>query len=127
MYLQLLAHLLGDFVLQNGWMANNKEKSSKAALVHVLIYTFVFYWIFNGALSVGALAVIGGSHFLIDRFALAKKFVYLRECYCGDYYDFRNSQSGFSPDTPPWLAKTLCIIIDNTAHLCINYWAITNF
>lgn len=31
--IQLIAHLLGDYVIQNNWMASNKTKSTWAAMV----------------------------------------------------------------------------------------------
>ena len=65
----ILAHLLGDFLLQpNSWVADKESKktSSVYLYVHVLIHTalvFVFLWDLN--LWWIAL-IIGGTHFLID-------------------------------------------------------------
>ena len=43
----VFTHWLGDFALQNDWMAVNKAKSWKALLVHVIIVTFcVEMWAF---------------------------------------------------------------------------------
>lgn len=36
-------HFLGDFVLQNNWMALNKSKSLKALGAHVGVYTLCFF------------------------------------------------------------------------------------
>ncbi len=38
----LVAHLVGDFILQNEWMASNKKHRSFACLVHVLVYLLPF-------------------------------------------------------------------------------------
>lgn len=50
--LELIAlHGIGDFVLQNGWMARNKLGSTIALLCHVLAYTspFALYlWLSSG-------------------------------------------------------------------------------
>lgn len=37
--LLLLAHFVGDFLLQSDWMAQNKEKNRKAMGVHVGLYS----------------------------------------------------------------------------------------
>ncbi|PQA93097.1 hypothetical protein B0A69_13140 [Chryseobacterium shigense] len=65
----ILAHLLGDFVLQpNSWVADkeNRKLKSPHLYVHVLIHTvlsFVFLW--NTDLWWVSL-VIGATHFIID-------------------------------------------------------------
>lgn len=122
---QLLAHLIGDFALQNSWMANNKTKNWYAALVHCLVYFIPFLFFFGGIMTAKAALVIIGTHFIIDRFNLATLFIFFRENL--NYtvpYRLASSESGFPEGTPIWLAKTLNIIIDNTAHLTINYLAI---
>ena len=67
---QLLAHIFGDFVLQSDWMAMNKNKKTLNCLVHVLVYTSVFLLLTS---SWKALLVIGGTHFIIDRFPIIVK------------------------------------------------------
>ena len=39
---QLIAHLFGDYVFQNDWMAQNKTSSDWAAVVHAVVYTLPF-------------------------------------------------------------------------------------
>ena len=36
-------HMLGDFVLQNNWMAKNKFTNSIALLLHVSVYSIPFF------------------------------------------------------------------------------------
>jgi hypothetical protein len=38
----LLAHMVGDFVIQNDWMASGKKRSSVICLVHALTYIVPF-------------------------------------------------------------------------------------
>lgn len=38
----LLAHFLGDYLLQSDWMATNKAKHANAMLMHVSLYTLCF-------------------------------------------------------------------------------------
>lgn len=65
----ILAHLIGDFILQpNSWVAEKESKKTKSPHLyfHVLIHTllsFLFLW--NLELWWVAL-IIGGSHLLID-------------------------------------------------------------
>jgi len=72
---ELLCHLFGDFVIQNHWMATQKTKSSFVAAVHALTYGIPFLLLTH---SPAALAVIIGTHFLIDRFRLARHVVWAR-------------------------------------------------
>lgn len=120
---QLILHLVGDYVTQSDWMANNKTKSTRAAFCHATVYSLPFLLI----ASIPAWLVIWSTHLLIDRFRLARYVVYAKnwmspvstwkpwaEC----------SRTGYHKDTPPWLAVWLMIAADNTLHLAINYLAI---
>lgn len=69
---QLIVHLFGDYVIQNHWMANTKTVKTRAALVHTLTYCIPFLLLTP---SWWALLVIGGTHFVIDRFRLARLWV----------------------------------------------------
>lgn len=66
----VLVHLVGDWLLQSSWMANEKVKATLPALVHVTIYGLLFLLVTR---SVPALAVIVGTHFVIDRWRLARQ------------------------------------------------------
>jgi hypothetical protein len=59
-----IAHLVGDFILQNEWMAANKRKSSLVCLLHVLVYVLPF--LLTG-LVWWQIILIGTTHFLQDR------------------------------------------------------------
>lgn len=72
--IQLILHLVGDYVTQSDWMANNKRSNSVAALCHVGLYSLPF--IFIG--SPKAVFVIWATHFLIDRFGLARYVVWAK-------------------------------------------------
>lgn len=113
---QLVAHAIGDYILQSDWMAQEKTKRTLAALIHVLTYGIPF--VFFGA-SLAALAVIVGTHFVIDRWRLARYVVWAknwpmtppwREC----------KATGYPPDRPPWMAVWLLIIADNILHVLCN-------
>lgn len=62
-----LFHLIGDYITQNDWMAQNKTKSFLPAFIHATIYSLPFLYV---CFSWWWL-LIWISHFLIDRYRLA--------------------------------------------------------
>lgn len=72
---QLLCHLFSDYILQSNWMALNKSKRSWPCLIHVCLYTLPFFLLTH---SWKALAVIAVTHFIIDRFSLARYVVWIK-------------------------------------------------
>ena len=69
----LLAHLVGDYLLQSHWMATEKTKHWWPALAHGITYTLPYLFITQSPL---ALLVIAGTHIVIDRYRLAKHLVW---------------------------------------------------
>jgi hypothetical protein len=151
MYQQLLAHVFGDFILQSDWMALNKNKKTIPCLVHVILYTSVFLLLTT---SWKALLVIGGTHFIIDRFPIIikrliwmKNFIgpkwdypYFDACSFTGYYDdspynecklgrkdevyFRFLEETYGKPRHFFITMWLYIITDNFFHLFINYLAL---
>jgi hypothetical protein len=121
---QLILHLLGDYVTQSDWMANEKTKSSVAAGAHAVLYSLPFVLI---GPSPNAFAVILVTHFLIDRFRLARYVAYAKN-FLGPrayWYPWAECAStGYHEDRPAWLAVWLMIAADNTLHLGINHLAL---
>ena len=113
---QLVAHAIGDYILQSDWMADNKTKSNFAAAVHAITYTLPFLFITQ---SIPALAVICGSHFVIDRWRLARFVVWLKNGASGPV-----TATGYTDDVPPWLSVWLLIAADNIIHVVCNAAAI---
>lgn len=128
--IQLILHLLGDYVLQSDWMAQNKTKCSKAAAAHAIVYSLPFLMLQP---SWEAFVVILDTHFLIDRFRLARYVVWAKNVlgmpaseYGKAKWKWSNcSATGYPSDSPPWLAVWLLIAADNTLHLAINWLALT--
>lgn len=139
---QLIAHAFGDYVLQSHWMATEKTKRSLAALAHVATYGLPFLFLRPSWL---ALFVIVSTHFVIDRWRLARYVCWLKnfigprrlclldaeryvslnihqvhERWLRNYHWDECSATGFAPDTPPFLAVWLLIIVDNLMHVAIN-------
>jgi hypothetical protein len=147
--IQLILHLIGDYVTQSDWMAQNKTKSSWAALCHATVYSLPFFLIGSWE----AVFVIWSTHFLIDRFRLARYVCWAKDrlfepwklepdhmdYHCDENYaaemarwkEWKSSRSwancnatGYPADKPAWLAVWLMIAADNTLHLAINYVAL---
>lgn len=65
----LVCHAIGDYVLQSNWMAQSKTSKNSAALAHVVMYTVPFLALTT---SWKQLAFIAATHFVIDRWRLAR-------------------------------------------------------
>jgi hypothetical protein len=145
---QLIVHGLADYVFaQSDWMALHKNKRTIPCLVHVLLYTAMFLFLTT---NWKALLVIGGTHFIIDRFPIiVKRVIWLKNhmnpklnypdfAYCDTtgYYDDSpyNSLKPSSDEVMDWgkprlfnVTIWLYIITDNLFHLFFNYLALTYF
>ena len=110
---QLLAHLWGDYFIQNDWMASNKTKSSWICLIHALSYVIPFLFL---TLDWRALSAIAFTHFLIDRFTLANRAVKIK--------NWTWTNSGFPEVTPAYISFWVTVLVDNTFHLTINFFAL---
>ena len=86
---QLVAHALGDYVLQSDWMASKKRTENLAAWVHAFCYSLPFFFLLSSTpwttrpseLDGNGSAqwlVIVGSHYYIDRFGLARYVVWAK-------------------------------------------------
>lgn len=119
---QLLAHLVGDYILQTSHMAENKIRNMGVAILHAFVYSLPFLLITQ---SPAALAVIFGTHAVIDRYRLAAYVARIKNM-AGDPKNWRNylTYTGYADTTPPWLSTWLVIITDNCMHLLVNYFAI---
>jgi hypothetical protein len=79
-----------------------------------------------------ALAIIGGTHFILDRFRLAKQISWFKNQVAvpkSSRYTWSEGaqNAGYSKDVPPWLSTWLMIITDNTIHMAINHMAIERY
>lgn len=127
--IQVLVHLVGDYLLQNDWMASTKKRPGRvgalACSVHVVLYTLPFLVLTR---SIWALLVILVTHWAIDRTTVISRVIWLKNQFAPK--DFRYSwgqarhNAGYPSDRAPYLAVWLAIIVDNTVHLLINAFAI---
>jgi hypothetical protein len=116
----ILAHLVGDYLLQSHWMACEKTKRWWPAVAHGLTYGLPHLLVTR---SPAALAVIVGTHIVIDRYRLARHVVWAKNLLAPRAHrrPWRDcSATGYPSDVPPWLAVWLMIVADNTLHLLVN-------
>lgn len=114
---QLVAHAVGDYILQSDWMANEKTKQNAAAAAHAFTYTLPFLFLTT---SPAALAVILGTHFVIDRWRLARYIVWVKNWMGPNRPWSECVATGYPADRPAWLTVWLLIIADNTLHVLCN-------
>lgn len=118
---ELLAHLTGDYVVQSNWMANKKTGDAFPAAVHALSYAACFLPLTRNP---ARLAVIAGTHYVIDRYRLAKHLSWLKNQIGPADTRPDHTATGYGEKTPDWLAFWLMIITDNTVHMLINHAAL---
>lgn len=122
----LVAHAVGDYLLQTHRMSQEKTKNSFVCLQHSLLYSIPYIVLITGldmGIERGMLAwgIISSTHFFIDRFLLATWYIYL----VNRVQEPKGSTvAGYPSDTPPYLAVWLPIIIDNIFHVLINIGAL---
>lgn len=122
---QLFLHALGDYVLQSDWMAQNKTKSGIPCAVHALTYSLPFIFLTK---SITAIAFIGFTHFIIDRWRLARYVCWAKNWISptGNLPWVSCQKTGYTPSTPDYMAIWLMIIVDNLMHITCNatalYW-----
>jgi hypothetical protein len=100
----IYAHLIGDYIIQNDWMALGKKNKSWICAVHVLAYLVPF--LFCG-FTWWQLLAIGVQHFVQDRTNIV---VWLMKV--------KGSGGFISPPCGPWSI----IVTDNIIHILFMAW-----
>jgi len=116
----LLAHLLGDYILQSSWMASGKVKKWWPAACHAAVYTISVATVLR--LSWRAVVVVAVSHLLIDRFRLARYLTFASNFLSPPSAWRKWSEcniTGYYKELPSWLTVWLMIIVDNAIHIAI--------
>lgn len=112
---QILAHLVGDYILQSHWMATEKTKNIWAAAIHAAVYTLPFLLLTTDWL---AIQFIYWTHLAVDHYRLARYVIWFKNGYA-----FRGDEvtaTGYRDDVPAWLSVWLLIVADNTLHIILN-------
>lgn len=118
----LVAHLVGDYLLQSHWMAVEKVNKWLPAIVHGIVYTLPFLFITQ---SIPALLVIAGTHVVIDHYRLAKHISWFKNQFGPKAYRVDGlANNGYADEVPVWMSTFLMIVTDNTLHILINILAV---
>lgn len=116
----IIAHLFGDYVVQSTWMAQEKTERNLPAAAHALTYAACFLPLTRDP---ARLAVIGGTHYVIDRWRLAKHIAWAKNQVAPARHRYPHAEhdgTGYR-DGPPWLNTWLMIACDNAVHLAVNH------
>lgn len=118
--IQLLLHFLGDYILQNDWMAQKKTENTGegyyACHIHCILYTIPFVLVLG--ISPWQSAIIFTTHFLIDKYRLAQYWIKFIN------WNWKSTNFGFDNSKPQYMSVWLLIIVDNFFHVLINYLVI---
>lgn len=109
-----ILHLVGDYLLQNDWMAREKTKSSLATFIHAVVYSIPFYILLYDS----TIWIVFLSHYFIDRYRLPIYWIKLVN------WNWKSKNFGYDETKPQFMSIWLMIIIDNTFHILFNSVAI---
>lgn len=125
-FIQLVCHFIGDYILQSDWMATNKTKSYVICLLHSLFYSIPFYLCMNEKKWL-ALFIIMITHFIIDKTSFAKYICYLKNLLAPKKHmvKWKDSFLGYATDRPIFITFWLYVIVDNLLHVLINYLSLS--
>lgn len=125
----IIGHLVGDYLLQNDWMALNKKawNGSQQCGVHCLLWTlsvmFFAGWFTTFNHSMAVFAALFWPHYLQDRTNIIPWFMRtigqrrFMQCDSFDLTDMR-----VVPGLGPWSI----IVVDNVWHI-VAIWAVWKF
>mgnify|MGYP000214500488 CR=1 FL=1 len=100
----IYAHLIGDFIIQNDWMAENKKSNTFVCIVHILTYLIPF---FLTSLVTWKLLLIGLEHFVQDRTNIVVRFM-----------ELKGSKNFAKLPFTPWSI----FLVDNILHILFIAW-----
>ena len=109
MFEAVVGHLVGDYLIQNDWMATKKKSSSFVCAIHCSIWTAAV--VLFGSWPLWTIPVLFVTHFAQDRTNAIERYMHLV------------GQREFAREPfSPWSR----IIIDNIWHIVV-LWAIWKF
>lgn len=124
----LLGHLVGDYLLQNDWMALGKSKHDGmgwlTCIVHCLLYTLavctiMWQW------SVMWFVIVFLSHFIIDKFGIPEMYLrFINGRSIGKFIE-NTENAVYTPHIGlrSGITVFVYVVCDNTMHLLIMWGA----
>ena len=128
MFEMFLGHCVGDYLLQNDWMALGKSKHNGlgwlTCAVHCLLYTVAvctIMWAFQPVWIVTVFL----SHFVIDKFGLPEKYLRLVRGRSLGLFMENPDNAAYRPHVGLRAGFTtfVYVVADNTMHLLIMWGA----
>lgn len=122
----LLGHGIGDYILQNSWMALSKNRKGLwgwfTCLVHCIIYTVVMSFC-TGIYDPSFLSIVFFSHYIIDKFSLAE--VWLKLIKGRSINEYLNDKTKIDKHMVLRGGFTTLVyaVVDNTFHIAIIFYA----
>lgn len=117
------AHMVGDYLIQSDWMAQEKLEHLWVALVHAFSYGIPFIPLLpllGVRWPLGAWLAITLTHAVIDRYRLARHVTWFKNQFAPWVFRPPHTATGHAPDRPVWLTTWLLILVDNMLHIFIN-------
>lgn len=106
----LVGHLVGDYILQNDWMARNKKDRSLPCFVHCALYTLAVAAFSLFRVPLPWLAFVFVTHYAVDRSQVIAWWMKF------------NGQVSFARALAPWSS----IVVDNVWHIVV-LWIVAQF
>ena len=122
----LLGHMVGDYLLQNKWMAFNKSNYSAvgwlSCVAHCLLYT-LSVCVATSHWSVEWVILVFLSHFILDKFEVVELYLKLIKGRSIKVYLNYYTDSKYSPEICIQAGFTSLVYAaaDNTAHLLLMW------
>jgi hypothetical protein len=127
MFEMILGHLIGDYLLQNDWMATQKKKHEglgwSACLVHCFLYTAAVC-VTMGNFDIMWVVVVFFSHFAIDKFPVVEWYSKLIGSRSIDKFLNEAENQEYTPHIGLRSGITVLVYVvrDNTFHIMIMYY-----
>lgn len=102
----IIGHLVGDYLLQFDYIAENKKKSKFVCLFHCLIWTSLVVS-FGQVYNIWAITILFLTHYIQDSGTIIQK-----------YMNFMGQKNFAKPPLAPWSV----IVVDNVWHI-VTIWA----
>jgi hypothetical protein len=119
----LLGHLVGDYLLQNNWMALNKKKRIWVAAVHCAIWTAGVVAFVPELLGVVPTAAVFASHLLLDATDIVDRWLKIIRGRCMESVLAYTEQDHSELHKRFYVAYTALVqaVADNALHLLFLY------
>lgn len=118
----IIGHLVGDYLLQNDWMSQNKKRNPAICCIHAWLWTLSVI-IFTGWWTLGVASVLFLTHFFQDHTNIITKWMQLigqKNFMKSDEFDLTDMR--VIPRLGPWSI----IVVDNVWHL-VTIWLVWRF